>query len=303
MATEKTSTISASQKPANQSNGNIQVSGHSGAAPTHSHLAKAQPGCYSPYGFRNTKTHPVGTLGFTGEYLSAELECYALGNGHRIYSPRLMRFISPDSWSPFSKGGLNTYAYCLNDPVNAKDSSGRWPTRAVVQRTTRLLSRAVAQSPLKMFSRAVTQNPMNMFSRPFSQKVSEAAQTRSGFLKMFGIKASAESNSTAAVGRGSIVDTRYIPIKTALELQSAINWKRPRNFTFDNTDVLPLSVQRDGHHPPPAGLENGRAINEGVISLKNGAYRILSFTGPDETRSALHMHLATIIGVRVDPIT
>ncbi|MDB5994231.1 MAG: hypothetical protein JWP42_1367, partial [Pseudomonas sp.] len=33
-------------------------------------------------------------------------------------------FNSPDSWSPFGKGGLNAYAYCSGDPVNSSDSSG-----------------------------------------------------------------------------------------------------------------------------------------------------------------------------------
>ncbi len=34
-----------------------------------------------------------------------------LGNGYRAYSPVLMRFNSPDSWSPFGEGGVNAYAY------------------------------------------------------------------------------------------------------------------------------------------------------------------------------------------------
>ncbi|MGE6825669.1 hypothetical protein ACQKGR_26595, partial [Pseudomonas soli] len=33
-------------------------------------------------------------------------------------------FNSPDSWSPFERGGLNSYAYCQGDPVNMTDRSG-----------------------------------------------------------------------------------------------------------------------------------------------------------------------------------
>ncbi|CRI58242.1 RHS repeat-associated core domain-containing protein [Pseudomonas sp. CCOS 191] len=80
---------------------------------------------YSPYGYRGTQPASTGALGFNGQFFHAELECYALGNGHRIYSPRLMRFASPDALSPFHKGGINAYAYCLNDPVNARDPSGK----------------------------------------------------------------------------------------------------------------------------------------------------------------------------------
>ncbi|AYN17171.1 RHS repeat-associated core domain-containing protein [Pseudomonas monteilii] len=80
---------------------------------------------YSPYGYRSTKSAPIGALGFNGQLFQAELEGYALGNGHRVYNPCLMRFISPDGLSPFNKGGINGYAYCLNDPVNGRDPSGK----------------------------------------------------------------------------------------------------------------------------------------------------------------------------------
>jgi len=39
----------------------------------------------------------------------------------------LMRFLSPDDWSPFAQGGLNCYAYCQGDPVNKSDPTGRTP--------------------------------------------------------------------------------------------------------------------------------------------------------------------------------
>jgi hypothetical protein len=47
-----------------------------------------------------------------------------LGNGYRAYNPTLMRFHSPDSWSPFGGGGLNAYTYCVGDPVNFSDPTG-----------------------------------------------------------------------------------------------------------------------------------------------------------------------------------
>jgi hypothetical protein len=36
----------------------------------------------------------------------------------------LMRFHSPDSWSPFGEGGVNAYAYCEGDPIGNVDSTG-----------------------------------------------------------------------------------------------------------------------------------------------------------------------------------
>ncbi|MGC9494317.1 RHS repeat-associated core domain-containing protein, partial [Vibrio genomosp. F10] len=65
-------------------------------------------------------------LGFNGQRRDPVTGCYPLGNGYRLYNPRLMRFNAHDSLSPFGKGGTNGYAYCLGDPVNQKDPSGHF---------------------------------------------------------------------------------------------------------------------------------------------------------------------------------
>ncbi|MGE8305426.1 MAG: RHS repeat-associated core domain-containing protein [Pseudomonas kermanshahensis] len=64
-------------------------------------------------------------LGFNGEPKIRNSHAYALGNGHRFYTPILMRFCSPDAFSPFEKGGLNAYCYCEGDPINNTDPSGQ----------------------------------------------------------------------------------------------------------------------------------------------------------------------------------
>lgn len=85
--------------------------------------------CYTPFGFtQNTQTQPLPTL-FNGELLDVISTAYLLGNGHRTYSPILMRFLSADRLSPFSLGGINTYAYCSNDPINFADPSGQTKTK------------------------------------------------------------------------------------------------------------------------------------------------------------------------------
>jgi hypothetical protein len=48
-----------------------------------------------------------------------------------------MRFNSPDSWSPFGEGGINSYTYCLGDPVNGTDRSGH--TAFFIKRILRAL--------------------------------------------------------------------------------------------------------------------------------------------------------------------
>jgi len=73
-------------------------------------------------------------LSFKGDRLDSIAGFYLSGNGHRGYAPLTGRFTSPDRLSPFAAGGLNPYVYCLADPVNRHDPSGRfslfsWPAR------------------------------------------------------------------------------------------------------------------------------------------------------------------------------
>lgn len=83
-----------------------------------------QPITYTPYGFRSATSGLLSLLGFNGERRDPLTGCYMLGNGYRPFSPVLMRFYISDSWSPFGKGGLNAYAYCLGNPVNRRDPNG-----------------------------------------------------------------------------------------------------------------------------------------------------------------------------------
>ncbi|WP_240780301.1 RHS repeat-associated core domain-containing protein [Serratia proteamaculans] len=69
-------------------------------------------------------------LGFNGERLDPVTGTTHLGNGYRAYSPVLMRFTCPDSWSPFGGGGMNPYAYCEGDPINRADPSGHMSWQA-----------------------------------------------------------------------------------------------------------------------------------------------------------------------------
>ncbi|MFJ2332429.1 RHS repeat-associated core domain-containing protein [Pseudomonas helleri] len=81
---------------------------------------------YSPFGH-----HPIGAslngAGFNGERPEPLTGHYLLGQGYRAFNPVLMRFNSPDSWSPFGEGGINAYAYCDNDPLNKVDPTGHIP--------------------------------------------------------------------------------------------------------------------------------------------------------------------------------
>jgi len=79
---------------------------------------------YTAYGRQSAQQDIATSLGFNGGLRETRVGWYLLGNGYRAYNPTLMRFHSPDSWSPFRGGGLNAYMYCAGDPVNFSDPTG-----------------------------------------------------------------------------------------------------------------------------------------------------------------------------------
>jgi len=80
---------------------------------------------YTAYGHDVANANARSIVKFNGQHPTGDGH-YLLGNGYRLYKPNLMRFYSPDSLSPFEKGGINAYAYCSGDPVNNADPSGHF---------------------------------------------------------------------------------------------------------------------------------------------------------------------------------
>ena len=76
-------------------------------------------------------TNGIATLNpfrYRGYYYDTETDLYYLKS--RYYDPETGRFISPDDISyldPETIGGLNLYAYCLNNPVMYVDPTGHAP--------------------------------------------------------------------------------------------------------------------------------------------------------------------------------
>lgn len=89
----------------------------------HVSAAGTQAYAYIPYGHHPAENGITRLLAFNGEHPEAVTGHYLLGQGYRAYNPVLMRFNSPDNWSPFGEGEINAYAYPTN-PLMMQDPTG-----------------------------------------------------------------------------------------------------------------------------------------------------------------------------------
>ena len=107
---------------------------------------------YSPYGHRIDDALVSSHLGYNGERREGQTGWYLLGNGYRVFNPRLMRFHSPDNLSPFGKGGLNAYMYCVGDPINNVDPAGHGFIGAVSRFFRKPAVFSVGETPSGIFT-------------------------------------------------------------------------------------------------------------------------------------------------------
>lgn len=143
---------------------------------------------YSVYGHDPTHPSRHTALGFNGERVEPSLKVFQLGNGYRSYSPNLMRFHSTDSLSPFNDGGLNTYAYCANDPVNAVDPTGH--LKVVIERFTQIkrspattVTKVTAGTELPRSARIVQQGNSRYYSKIWQPETIYRYETKTLHMK------------------------------------------------------------------------------------------------------------------------
>lgn len=139
------------------------------------------PVAYTAAGYSPADEQRV--LGFNGERDDKTTGHYLLGNGYRAFNPVLMRFNSPDSWSPFGEGGINAYAYCAGDPVNRTDPTGHsWLSlfkgigNKLGRTPSRIITATDSSSPdvyLKLTRKSVHRynlEPNNTYKRAYKEK-------------------------------------------------------------------------------------------------------------------------------------
>lgn len=132
---------------------------------------------YSPYGHRPAASWLLNLLGFNGELADPMTGHYLLGNGYRAFNPVLMRFNCPDNLSPFGKGGLNSYIYCLGDPVNAYDPTGHFGLfRKIISATpTTIIAENGPKPAIYHLKNGITKSQGEFAIREMDRLITEAA--------------------------------------------------------------------------------------------------------------------------------
>ena len=123
----------------------------------HAFVTERRRFAYTAFGFDAVNHAALSHLGFNGHTRTPVIGSYLLGNGRRAYNPCLMQFTSPDNLSPFGKGGLNAYAYCLGDPINRQDPSGNFPVFKSLAKVYRRFSPRKENLPATVYEPVITE--------------------------------------------------------------------------------------------------------------------------------------------------
>lgn len=219
---------------------------------------------YSAYGHREVPAALPNVPGFNGEQPDPVTGHYLLGNGYRAYNPLLMRFNSPDSLSPFGKGGLNAYAYCAGDPVNRSDPTGHFSFITSVDDLANLFTLATSQA------RQLATNPVAALasvSRPITraQRLAERAS------KLSTGKAVARQRLSAQIPTSSNPQLRTLPASRVPEI---IPFKYPTHsetssalIKLNDPKAMALGIYGRGKLSLPAFNQASRQAQKDPSSL------------------------------------
>ena len=239
------------------------------------------PQSYSPYGYRPTTNGLLNLLGFNGEHPDPITGHYLLGQGYRAFNPVLMRFNSPDELSPFDRGGINSYTYCLNDPVNRKDTNGHFSISSLFKPFMYLKKKSL---------------------RTYYKLASSYRSGASSSLKNLDSEAKVIDFEDAMLKANMISDTTKITLVNSrkdLAIINDVNLLHKYILTQDNTlaiaSITPLHPILAPSHASVARYISGAGANKEVISAGylfkiKGGYQATNHSGhyrPTANRTTL----------------
>lgn len=190
---------------------------------------------YSPYGHRPDVSSVSGHLGYNGERRETQTGWYLLGNGYRAFNPLLMRFHSPDSLSPFKEGGLNTYTYCLGNPIKFTNPTGHMLS---VGQVIKLVADELLDLGVNV-TKAGTQASRQVVFEGAAAVVSNTVTKTAKTSELIALQASYITKTTGG-GRSGVAELSAVPGTTVAST------KGPQRFNpnmFDSPSKIKQAVQ------------------------------------------------------------
>jgi RHS repeat-associated protein len=207
---------------------------------------------YTPYGHHAPDGGLLSLLGFSGERPDPVTGHYLLGNGYRAFNPVLMRFNSPDSWSPFGEGGLNAYGYCGGDPVNWVDPTGH----AGVFGMLKLIGRKLGLRQSSRVARA-TRAYEAAIQAPISGQISRSSAVPDGLPPPYSPSAGPSTHSSRVASSQALEAPRPYS-------QSETHLVAPPPYSPSNgvTSLVERSISAPNlEAPPPYFREQARLVS------------------------------------------
>ncbi|VVO41789.1 RHS repeat-associated core domain-containing protein [Pseudomonas fluorescens] len=247
-----------------------------------------QPIAYSPYGHHPADSGLLSLLGFNGERRDPVTGHYLLGNGYRAFNPVLMRFNSPDSWSPFGDGGLNVHAYCLGDPINRQDPTGHISGFLLVhfQKYWARAASAISKNSsaaLPVTAIANKNRSIEVFDK-IVKRIGESARGREKYLMEESAKLSQSNKLIYQLDRGRL--------RSAEETTKRFKFYNKHRDFFNFKDGLPQNGQR-------LLINNGPDVylytDQFNTSIGYYLYKMKASSGPKLERVTARLRASVII--------
>lgn len=227
---------------------------------------------YTPYGFIQRDRDNDTVFAFNGQPLEAIGGHYLLGNGYRAYNPTLMRFNSPDSFSPFNAGGLNCYAYVGNEPISRTDPTGHY-SGDIVKKLRNIINNP--NTPIKLSDRQIRR----LYIRDDLLKESDAASkilNRSASkLNLYESTLVQTSNALKSPRSAALLP---VPKSIAEDINKHLHFRKPSRFQ----ELSELALNRN--HPDSNSASR-------ILRETDDTMQLINFEKPQRTFSDLHIKL------------
>lgn len=248
---------------------------------------------YTAYGEHSAQQANITRLGFNGQLREAKTGWYLLGNGYRAYNTRLMRFHSPDSWSPFGSGGLNAYMYCVGDPVNRSDPTGHfnWLRFFGFNQRKSWNAYGVSNVPDTALNIEIGMRPEA--TDGFASLLSTVTVAGGRATGPGGISSTPVGNSPALIGASASV-RNYPAVETAVFAGTARPTSRPTPRVTSSSDRS-FSGMGPSNAPPPTYNQAMALSNHNTFAASQGGQTFVVNRVPD-----IHNNYANLRAPRME---